>query len=217
MTNKQQTNRKSDTVHNIQETETTSNLQCWICNGAHKRDPCTADRKTLKCETCNRTGHATEACRGGSRRPPSRPSSRQARSARSSSSTSESSSSSSRERRRRKKKKKDRKSRDGKKNKNSTRRRASSATSGKSTSASDRSRGRSSSRENKSRAGRTPKPRKKKRDNVNSITENEVSESTIIMRATRMVEATQKGQPDTSEIAATLDTGSSTTSLTRRR
>ena len=208
MTNKQQTNRKSDTVHNIQETETTSNLQCWICNGAHKRDACTADRKTLKCETCSRTGHATEACRGGSRRPPSRPSSRQTRSARSSSSTSDSSSSSSRERRRRKKKKKDRKSRDGKKNKNSTRRRASSATSGKSTSASDRSRGRSSSRENKSRAGRTPKPRKKKRDNVNSITENEVSESTIIMRATRMVEATQKGQPDISEIAATLDTGS---------
>ena len=210
MTNKQ-TNRKSDTVHNIQDSETSANLQCWICNGAHKRDACTVDRASLKCASCSRTGHVTEACRGGSRRSSTRTSSRQTRGARSSSSSSDSSSSSSRERRRKKKKKKkDRKSREEKKNKRSTRHRASSATSatsGKSTSA---SRGRSSSRENKSKAGRTPQPRRKKRDNVNSITEKEshVSDTVNTMRATRLVEATQRGKPYTSEILATLDTGS---------
>ena len=208
MTTNKPTNRKSDTVHNIQDSETPFSLQCWICNGAHKREACTVDKKTLKCESCGRTGHATQACRGGSRRTTTRSSSRTTRSRRSSSSSSESSSSSRERRRRKKKKDKDRKSRDGKKSKNSTRRRASSATSANSTSASDKSRGRSSSRENRTKAGRTPKPRRKKRDNVNTITEESISDTTTTMRATRMVEATQKNDSDISEVMATLDTGS---------
>ena len=91
------------------------------------------------------------------------------------------------------------------------------ATSPNSTSASDKSQGRSSSHENKTKAGRTPKQRRKKRDNVNSITEEVSSDPTTTMRATRMVEATQKNDPDTQSFWPPSIQAPNTTSLTERR
>ena len=66
--------KKADTVHSIEETEKPKSINCWICNGNHRRDMCTADKSSLRCEKCGLSGHVTEACRGGRRqtRSPSR-------------------------------------------------------------------------------------------------------------------------------------------------
>ena len=156
MTNRQ-TKRKQETVHNIPEIEKPSEFKCWTCNGNHKRDSCTADKRTLKCNRCEMTGHVTEACRGRARRPSSTSTRGGRRRSTSASSTSSSSSSSRERRRRRRKRKEDRKRKSHeRKIEKSTRRRASSATN--SSVSGSRSRGRSTSRETKHKAaGRTPK------------------------------------------------------------
>ena len=190
MTNKQ-TKRKPDTVYNIPEVEKQSEFKCWTCNGSHKRDACTADKRTLRCNKCDMVGHLTEACRCRSRRS-SPTSARRGRSSRvrrstSASSSTSSSSSTSRERRRRRRKRKEdkkRKSRE-RESKKSTRRRASSASN--SSVSGSQSRGRSSTREIKHRAGRTPKLTRKKRDTVNNITDavSNISDHKVSMRATQ--------------------------------
>ena len=159
--------KMADTVNNIvDDTEKPTNVKCWVCNGDHRRQDCTADKKSLYCRRCKFTGHATEACRG--RRRPTRSPSRSGWSTRSPSpSTSSSAESEAEEKRRRKKKEKEKKrrSREEKKSKNRVRQGASSQAS---TSA---SRSRSNSR---GKAGRTTKPRRKNRDTVNNLEEDNV-------------------------------------------
>ena len=146
--------KKTDTINNIEDdSEKPTNVKCWVCNGGHRRQDCTADKKSLYCRKCKISGHATEACRG--KRRPTRSPSRSGRSSRSPSpSTSSSTESEAEEKRRRKKREKEKKrrSREEKKSKNSTRQCASSQAS---TSA---SRSRSNSR---GKAGRTPKARRR--------------------------------------------------------
>ena len=206
MTNRQ-TKRKQEFVHNISEVEKPGDFKCWTCNGNHKRDSCTADKRSLKCDKCDMTGHVTEACRGRGRRPSS---SRGRRRTTSPSSTSSSSSSSRERRRRRRKRKEDKRQRSReRKSEKSTRRRASSATSN-SVSAS-RSRGRTSSRDTKHKtAGRTPKISRKKREPVNHILETvaNISDCRVTMRASRMVQVNCGRMSSHTEILATLDTGS---------
>ena len=99
--------KKAETVNNIEEeTEKPKNIKCWICNGGHTRDKCTADKNSLRYENCKLTGHVTEACWG--RRRTTRTPSRSGWSTRSpSSSSTDSTSSSTEERRRRRKKEKE--------------------------------------------------------------------------------------------------------------
>ena len=54
--------KKADTVNNVIE-DTEKKIRCWDCNGEHKRQDCTANKKPLYCRRCKISGHSYEAYR----------------------------------------------------------------------------------------------------------------------------------------------------------
>ena len=56
--------KKADTVNNvIEDPEKQTKIRCWDCNGEHRRQDCTADKKSLYCRRCKISGHSYDACR----------------------------------------------------------------------------------------------------------------------------------------------------------